>query len=217
MTHNFFVIAQREIYRTDKRDPIVYTTTFKFLDDRVSFNYNQNIQFIKNDVIFDSFLSLLDYYAYMIMGYDEDSYFPRGGNVYFQKALQICNKPKSDNRGWTETGGGTRPSRLQLAQELLNPRFDDYRRGFFEYHWMGLDSLGINRTNAYNNILRALTRISNVKKREVKSFNPDIFFDAKAEEIATTFLDYGDNSIFNKLIELDPAHQRIYEQIRDSR
>lgn len=212
-----FVIAQREVYRQDKREPVSYTTTFKFLDDRVAFNYNQNVQFIKNDVIFDSFLSLLDYYAYVVVGFDEDSYFPRGGNVYFQKALQICNKPKTDNRGWTETGGGSRPSRLQLMQELLNPRFDDFRRGFFEYHWMGLDSLGINRTNAYNNILRAITRISNIKRTEVRAFNPDIFFDEKAEEIGMIFLDYGDRSIYNRLAELDPAHQRIYEEFRDRR
>jgi len=115
-----------------------------------------------------------------------------------------------DRTGWTETGGGSKPSRLQMVQELMNPRFDDYRNGFYEYHWLGIDSLGLTK-NAYAYIYNAIEKMSKVKKKEVKSYNIDYFLETKAQEISDVFLNYGDKSIYDKLILLDPAHQRIYE------
>ena len=209
--------SQRIIDKSDKKTNPKYTTTFKYLDDRVSFTYNRSLPFIRNDLRFDTFLSLLDYYAFMILGYDQDSFFPKDDaknkSAYFQKAMDICNKPMTDRTGWTETGGGSKPSRIQLAQELLNNRFDEYRKGYFEYHWLGLDSMGISK-NAYKYILNALIKISNVKKKEVKAYNIDIFFDEKNAEIAEMFLNYGDRNVYDQLITYDPSHQRIYEEAK---
>ncbi|MCB0724883.1 MAG: DUF4835 family protein [Ignavibacteriae bacterium] len=213
-TAKVILFSQREIYRQNKQDPIEYTVTFRYIDERCTFDYSRSMQFVKNDVIFNSFLSLLDYYAYMIVGFDEDSYYPSGGSRYFQKALDICNKPISGDikNGWAETGGGSKPSRLQLVQELLNTNFTNFRKGYFEYFWMGLDSLNIQRQNAYSHILNALEKIAAIKKKEVRAYNIDIFFEEKYEEIGKIFLDYGNRSIYDKLIQLDPVHRSYYEE-----
>jgi hypothetical protein len=210
-------VSQRIIDKSDKKTNPKYTTTFRFNDERCNFNYNRSLPFIRNDTRFDSFISLLDYYAFMMLGYDQDSFFPKDDqknrSIYFQKAIDICNKPITDRTGWTETGGGSKPSRLQLVQELLNTRFDDYRTGYFEYHWLGLDSLGTSK-NAYKYILGALQKISNIKKKEVKAFNIDMFFEEKNLEISDIFLNYGDKSVYDQLILIDPSHQRIYEEAK---
>ena len=208
------VASQRQIYNKNKNAIPNYTKAFMFFDERCAFTYNRSIPFIKNDVRFDSFLSLLDYYAYMMLGFDEDTYYVKGGNKYYQKSLDICNKPMSDRKGWTETGGGSKPSRLQLVQELLNPRFDEYRTGVFEYFWMGLDSLALNPTNAYSYIITALEKIGSVRRKEVKTFNIDLFFDANYIEISELFLSYGDRSIYDMLIKIDPTHQAKYEEAK---
>lgn len=211
------VASQRIIDRYDKKQNPKYTTTFKILDERCSFTYNKSMQFIKNDLRFDSFLSLLDYYAYMILGYDQDSFFPKddpkNNSIYFQKALDICNKPMSDKKGWTETGGGSKPSRVQLVQELLNTRYENFRNGFFEYHWFGLDSMGYSK-NSYSIILSALKKIGDIKKKEVKAYNIDLFFENKNVEIADLFMNYGDRKVYDQLILIDPSHQRIYEEAK---
>ncbi|MEO8446648.1 MAG: DUF4835 family protein [bacterium] len=210
-----FVASQRDVYNPFKPTSDKSSVTFRFLDERCEFYYNDNMPFIKNDYRFDSFLSLLDYYAYMMVGYDEDSYWPdRRANKFFQKALDICNKVTGSTNGWTETGGGSKPSRLQLVQEILNTRFDGFRKAFFEYMWTGLDSMAINKINAYKNILDALKTISDVKKKEVKAYNIDIFFDSKANEIAELFIDYGNRSVYDKLIDFDRSHQSIYDEAR---
>jgi hypothetical protein len=120
----------------------------------------------------------------------------------------------TDKTGWTETGGGSKPSRIQLVQELTNPRFEEFRKSFFEYHWMGLDSLALNKANAYQYILKALEKISVIKKKEVKAFNVDIFFDEKYIEIAEAFQDYGNKSVYDKLIQFDPSHQNNYDEVK---
>lgn len=209
-----FIASQREVFNPFKNGNDKFSVAFRFLDERCQFVYNENIPFIKNDQRFDSFLSLLDYYAYMIVGYDEDSYIAFAGNKYFQKAVDICNKVTLSTSGWNETGGGSKPSRLQLVQELLNVRFDNFRKGYFEYMYFGLDSLTLKKKTAQNNMLIALEAISNIKKKEVKSFNVDIFFDSKATEIADVFIDYGDRSVYDKLINFDKAHQTIYDEAR---
>jgi hypothetical protein len=213
-TAQVYIYSQREIYRQNKSDPIEYTLTFKYFDERLTFDYSRSMQFVKNDVIFNSFLSFLDYYAYLIVGFDEDSYYPNGGNRYFQKALDICNKPISGDakNGWAETGGGSKPSRLQVAQELLNSNFSNFRSGYFEYYWMGLDSLNIRKQNAYAHILNALEKIAAIKKKEVRAYNIDIFFEQKHDEIGRIFLEYGNRSVYDKLIQLDPVHRSYYEE-----
>lgn len=209
-----FIASQRLIFNPFSGGNEKYSVAFRYLDERCDFFYNSTMPFVKNDNRFDSFLSLLDYYAYIIAGYDEDSYFVKGGNRYFQKALDICNKVTASLNGWNETGGGSKPSRLQLVQELLNTRFDNFRRAYFEYMWTGLDSLAIRKINAYKNIINALEIINEVKKKEAKSYNIGIFFDGKANEIAETFIDYGDRSVYDKIIRIDPSHQTIYEEAR---
>jgi len=56
--------------------------------------------------------------------------------------------------------------------------------------------------------------MTKVKKKEVKTFNIDYFLETKAQEIADVYLNYGDKGIYDKLILLDPAHQRIYEEAK---
>ncbi len=208
-----YVVSRRKIDdATMKTNTPVSSKMFQFLDDRVTFIYSNSTRFEKNDSRFDPLLSLLDYYAYMVLGYDEDTYFVKGGTSLYQKALDICNKPMSDKKGWTESGGGSKPTRLQIVQELLSVRFDGFRKGVFEYMWMGMDSLTVNKRDAYKNILSSLERIDQVKKAEVKYYNIDIFYEAKNAEIAKTFQDYGDRTIYDKLIKFDPAHRSVYEE-----
>lgn len=196
--------------------PPTYITMFRYLDDKCSFTYNRAMPFIKNDVRFDSFLSLIDYYAYIILGYNEDSYIPRGGNKYYQKAVDICNKPMTDRKGWTEASAG-KPSRSELVQELLNSRYDDFRIGYYEYQNKGVDEIFLtpgNKKQAFDAALKALEKIAAVKKKEVKAYNIDYFFESKAREIAQLFSYYGDKSVYDKLAKIDQAHQTIYEEFK---
>ncbi|HPS64998.1 MAG TPA: DUF4835 family protein [Ignavibacteria bacterium] len=211
-----FIVSQRIVDDSLKIIQPKYLTAFKYLDDKVTFTYNRSMMMQKNDVRFDSFLSLLDYYSYVALGFDEDSFYPKGGNRYFQKALDICNKPMTDRNGWTE-GGGAKPTRAQLVQEMLNTRFDDFRNAYYSYHWEGVDYVYIrpySPKKGYDAILAAYEKISKNKSREAKSFNIDLFFDEKAQEVGQLFQNYGDRSVYDRFSKWDPSHQRIFDDFK---
>jgi hypothetical protein len=84
----------------------------------------------------------------------------------------------------------------------------DIEKGLFEYEWMGIDSMSINKRAGFKNVLSALERIDQVRKSEIKSYNIDIFYDAKNKEIANLFIDYGDRTIYDKIIKFDPVTQK---------
>jgi len=214
-----FIVSQRIVDDSLKILQPKYVTAFKYLDEKVSFTYNRSMILQRNEVKFDSFLSLLDYYAYVMLGFDEDSFYPRGGNRYFQKALDICNKPMSDRQGWTD-GGGAKPTRAQLIQELQNSRMDDFRLGYYSYHWEGIDYIYIKPyapKPGYEVILSVYEKFAKLKSREAKTFNIDIFFDEKAQEVGQLFQNYGDRSVYDKLSKFDPSHQRIFEDFKIKR
>jgi hypothetical protein len=214
-----FFASQRVIDTKEKRTNPRYTTLFRYLDEKCSFSYNRSMSFILNFNRFDSFLSLLDYYALIMLGYDCDSFFPvkifpqKSGSQYFQKALDLCNKPMTNRSGWSESGGGSKPTRLLLVQELLSAKFVDFRDAIFEYHWNGLDSLPYTK-NAYEHILNALEAISKTKKSEARTWSIDMFYETKNQEIADLFLNYGNRNVYDRLMTLDPGHVRIYEEAK---
>ena len=101
-----------------------------------------------------------------------------------------------------------------LVQEMLNTRYDNFRQGYWEYHWMGIDSLVTSPANSYNYMLTALDKISEIKKKEVRSYCVDIFFDEKHLEICENFLKYPDRGVYDRLSKVDPTHQSKYEDYK---
>jgi hypothetical protein len=45
-----------------------------------------------SDPLVSNLTAVMVYYIYIILGYDYDSFSLRGGDEYFQKALNIVNK-----------------------------------------------------------------------------------------------------------------------------
>ena len=56
--------------------------------------------------------------------------------------------------------------------------------------------------------------MSEIDKKQVQAYNIDIFFDSKATEIAETFVEYGNKSVYDKLISYDRSHQSVYEEAK---
>ena len=68
------------------------TTIFNFQDEDITFSYSRNAALIYAPNQFrDNLTSTLAFYAYYIIGMDYDSFSPKGGEQYFQKALNVVN------------------------------------------------------------------------------------------------------------------------------
>jgi hypothetical protein len=200
--------VQRNIYKTEN-----YTTVFRIKDETWSFNYVRGQNIYHDDLKFNNLSSFLDYYAYMIIGSDDDSWEPMLGTQRYQKAQNLVNLAIANGGGggWTDNSS-LKQSRSVYPAELLNSKYENFRKAVWTYHFAGIDSLQYNKKQALERLSEAVQVIGKIKKTEVRSFTIKQFFDAKYQEIASTFVDYYDKSIYRKLMEYDPDHASVYEE-----
>lgn len=207
-TAQVFVGSQRPIFKEGRN-----TAELRIIDNQWEFDYNHNQSLMHTDNHFDPMLSFIDFYIYLIIGYDFDSYNAGDGTPYFQKAMDIVNLARGSGsgvRGWDLAPQGNY-SRAQLIDELLNPKFQDFREAVFRYHYRGLDERHKDTTKARKNILAALERIAKVQEKiNTPSLVIRTFFDTKYQEIADVFLGDPDQTVFAKLIKIDPSHEQAY-------
>ncbi len=199
--------VQRNVYKTE-----TFTTIFRIKDENWAFNYVKGQNFYHDNQKYSNLTSFLDYYAYMIIGSDDDSWERNLGTVRFQQAQNIVNLAiaNSDGKGWVDNSS-LKQSRSVYPAELLNSKYDNFRKAVWMYHFAGMDSLQYNKKQSLERIAEALQIIGKIKKTEVRSFIIKLFFDSKYLEIATTLVDYYDKSIYRKLMEYDTDHSSTYE------
>ena len=207
-TAQMFLGSQRPIYK----DPSAKNTAMvRIVDDRWEFSYSKNIPLYRNEEQFDALTDFIDFYMYLIVGFDYDSYESQGGTKYFQKCFVFANQAPSSAKGWDRNPSGY--SRLTLIEELLNPKYQPFRDGFFLYHYKGLDLLARKPDEAYKNMISVLQSIADQKKiGNPRALIFKNFFDAKYMELAEIFKNYESKSVYQLLISVDPAHQATYEE-----
>ena len=207
-TAQVVVTSQRPVYQSTKNSLMLSIN-----DNMWSFTYQKGQAFISNQSTFDPLTSFLDYYAYLIMGYNEDSWEEYGGTPYFNKALNIDNLAltSSFSNGWAISSGSY--SREGLVEDLLNDRYRPYREAFYQYYY-GIDYYeNRNKVEGAQKIVNALKMIYGLKdKIDFGSVVLRTFFDARSGEIVEYLKNYPDKSIFAMLKRIDPAHTSKYDQ-----
>jgi len=204
-----FVGSMRPRYNSDQSSAVV-----RLFDESWDFTYLKDRPINRNPNVYNDLTSFLDFYMYLIMGYDYDTYDRLGGTPYFQKAADIARLGSSSGaKSWQVST--TSFTRTQLINELLNPTYEFLRVASWQYHFNGLDSLATDPERAFANMIEALEIIGK-QRRSVDPRNLVIrsWFDAKCLELAQVFQDYPDPAIYQRLIQIDPANQRTYEQYR---
>jgi hypothetical protein len=185
------------------------------MDNTWAFKYEKNQAMYFNQANFDPLTSILDFYAYLIIGFDADSYRPLDGTEHFQKALDITVRgaSSSSSKGWLFESNAY--NRRALIDNLLNAKYLQFRQDYFDYHYNGLDLFYTNdqRQTAYNNIVKLIKNLEKMKDQlDIRSVLMKVFFDAKAGEFIEYLKFYSDRSIFSTLKKIDPSHISKYDE-----
>lgn len=135
----------------------------------------------------DNITSLLAFYAYVIIGTDYDTFSQNGGNPYYLKAQNVVvNAQNSAEKGWSPQDGDQ--TRYWLVNNLLDESYyAPLRKAAYEYHRLGLDVMYQDPIKGRAEILDALTQVQNVYNVRPANYNVQLFFNAKATEIANLF------------------------------
>ena len=193
------------------------STLFNFKDISFTFNYKEFDQLEMNEnTITSNLTAVLAYYAYIIIGYDMDSYSRLGGTPYFQSAENIVNLAQgSDLAGWKAFE--TTRNRYALVNNLLDEAFKKYRNYFYEYHRLGLDEMDENATNARTRIAEGLPILRETNRATPSAIVISSFLDAKNDELINIFskatTQEKDDAI-QILSDVNPSQISRYEKIK---
>ena len=203
------VVSQRPIYQSTNNSPILTVN-----DGQWQFKYQKGQALYANQTTFDPLTSFLDYYAFIIIGMDVDTFEPLGGTPYFKRAQDIVNLGASSgaNLGWLSSSSTY--SRWGLVNEILSTTYSFLRNSIFDYHY-GIDIFAQNKQLGQEKILSLVDVlwIMYQKLGNINSVFVRTFFDAKSGEIIDHLRDYPDPELFSKLKKIDPPHSAKYDEL----
>jgi hypothetical protein len=213
------VQAARPVFNTTYDSPLV-----NFQDDNITFRYQefQPIEFNENriqgnDPLASNLTATLAYYVNIILGMDYDSYSLRGGDAFFQKALNIVNNaPEArDIAGWKPFDGLR--NRYYLAENINNNRFALMHDAIYAYYRTGMDKFFENEDEARNGMLNCLNFLNTLDQENPNSMILQFFFLGKSNELVKLF-SHASADIRTRakelLVKLDVTNSQSYKELR---
>ena len=176
------VQSERPVYQTNYDTPVL-----NFLDKDIIFSYQEFQPLFYNESSFESnLISLVSFYAFIIIGLDADTFIQNGGNKYFEMARQVVNLSQTTSRKGWKPGDGLR-NRFWLIDSLRSNTFKEYRQTLYDYHRLGLDQMTTDPVTRKTALMRAIQGLEPLFQRRPNAFLIQLFFDAKVEEIVNLF------------------------------
>jgi hypothetical protein len=208
---NVQVVSVRPAYGTGYE-----STLFSFIDRDWFFQFTeaQPLDFAANN--FTSNLSaMLAYYAYMIIGMDNDSFGKLGGSPAFDQARGILNLAASQ----TSTFPGWRPfegnrNRYWMIDNLQDPVFVPFREGIYAMHRQGIDLMAQDPEKARKATLDVLRNIQKISQQKPGAAIIRSFFEAKSDELINIFKTAAPadkQAAYTLLTQVDPTNNTKYE------
>src|SRR5690606_18009159 len=139
----------------------------------------------------------------------------KGGEPFFQKCLQIVNNAQQEpERGW-KAFDGTK-NRYWIVENLLNARFEDFRKVFYQYHRLGLDVMSTDIERGRRVIFQALPALKRIRQDQPNSYLLQTFFTSKSDELMNIFSEGMPDQkarAAQLLMEMDPSNSNKYQKI----
>jgi hypothetical protein len=213
------VQAARPVYNTTYESPLI-----NFQDQDVVFKYVefQPVEFNENriqgsDALSSNLTAVLAYYVNLIIGLDYDSFAPRGGDPFFQKAQYIVNNaPESSQISGWKAFDGLR-NRFKLVEGLVDSRYTLMHDAIYSYYRTGLDHFYENETDGRTGILSALTYMNTVNTENPNSMIIQVFFQGKSTELIRIF-SKAETEMRSRardyLVKLDLTNSNAYKDLR---
>lgn len=214
-TADLIVQSSRPVYGSEYE-----TVLLNYSDSDVKLYYNPGtvFQFAPGSYV-NNLSSILSYYALMIIGYDYDSFSPKGGDPYFQMAENIVTAVPSnvaqDVGGWQPADSDR--NRFWLVENMLNPKVSDFRLAMYRYHLQGLDVMHANAAAGQASINDALNIVLDTRNAYPNNMVVQLFAIAKSDEVvevmakANRTLQKNASSV---MTTIDPANRANYAKLK---
>lgn len=210
------VQSRRPIYNTTYSSPLI-----NFKDNDFNFVYQEfdRIEFQPQQFT-SNLAALLAYYAYLIIGYDMDSYARLGGTPYFQVCENIAQMGQSASTQGGEADGwkafSSTRNRYALINNLMDEAFHPFREYIYTYHRLGLDMMTENVANGRARIAKDIEVLHTANKARPATYVVYTFMDAKNDELVQLFQKGTADekkAVYDVCMAVDPTRQDQYDKI----
>jgi hypothetical protein len=209
------ILSSRPVYGAS------YNSTVLSINDKnFDFNYSEGQALDFTDQTYQNNLSsLLAFYAYVIVGLDNDTFAKLGGSGNYFKAQTVLNNAQNAiYAGWKAFEG--LKNRYWLIENLNNKSFLPLRDILYTYHRQGLDLMSEDIIKGRKNIATTLSLLADLDKQKQGSMFNQVFFAAKSDEIINIFSKGAPverTKIYNVMAEADPGNASKYEALKTAK
>ena len=195
-----------------------YTTTLiNFKDTRIDFTYRENEPLVYSVNNMESQLTaILNYYAFLILAVDFDSFAPKGGESYYERLKQIVQMAQSSGEvGW-KAFEDTK-NRSAVLNGFVEPQTADIRDLLYKYHRLGLDQMATSVDRGRANVTESLDEIAKIYSNAPMSVMISMFKDAKMDELVNIYSKAPAeerNKVYELLQPVYSAEQERLEKIK---
>ncbi|MCH5231903.1 MAG: DUF4835 family protein [Muribaculaceae bacterium] len=195
-----------------------YTTTlFNFKDNKVEFDYREGEPLIFNENTWtNNLLGILDYYAYLFLALDFDSFSPLGGQQYFDKAASVVQQAQSSGEiGWRAFEDTK--NRNAVLSAFTDPSTSGMRELLYQYHRKGLDEMVTSPDKGRATITESLNVLKDVYDHQPMSVALSIFRDSKLDELVNIYSKASQterDDVYDILQPIYPTDRQQLEKIK---
>jgi len=209
---NVVITAERPIYNTMQQTSLLIIN-----DSQWRFTFNRGQTITHDPFQYNDLASFLDFYVFIVLGMDFDTFSELGGTPFYRQAQNILEIAAGVGAlGWT-TGTGTRRNRHYLITGLTDPAQEGLRKAIYQYHRRGLDIFTLNPDQARQNIFASLEMIQEARRITTDDYAFEVFFGAKSRELTSIFLDDEASrrlDAYLLLSNLDPSRLSEYDRLQ---
>jgi hypothetical protein len=198
------------------------TVMLNYKDNDIRFTYieDEPIEFSISSHM-SNLSSILAYYAYIIIGFDYDSFSLQGGNEFFQNAETIVtNAQNARETGWKAHESSSHDNRYWLVHDILNNRYRPIREFEYKYHRQGMDKMADDVNEARATMAESLTLLQDVFRKKPDPFMHylKVILDAKSNEFIKIFSESPPdekNRVNQILTEIHPTNSSQYKKMME--
>ena len=165
-----------------------YTTTIINLKDtKVDFTYELNQPLVFSDVSWEGNLTgILNFYAYLIIAMDFDTFSPNGGDPYYDKAENIVRMAQSEGESGWKAFEDTK-NRSSVLSAYTDKTTSGIRDILYKYHRKGLDEMVVSPDKGRSIITQTISTLQSIYDIAPMSVCLSMFKDAKLDELVNVY------------------------------
>ncbi len=212
LTGDLQVQSLRPVYNSS------YTTTLiNFKDTKIEFEYRENEPLVYSVNNMESQLTaILNFYAFLILAVDFDSFSPHGGDPYFERLNMIVQMAQSSGEGGWKAFEDTK-NRSAVLAAFTDPATTGIRDMVYKYHRQGLDNMSVSVDKGRAAVTESLSEIEKVFQVAPMSVALSMFKDAKLDELVNIYSKAPTderNKVYKLLEPMYPTEQARLEEIK---